>query len=233
VETILIAENDRFQTQCIRAALGREGYRVITARSAESVLGLMDGERADLLIMNTSLPGAGTGLCRTIRERSSIAILLVSASGSEEEMVAGLNQGADDFMFRPFPAEVLLARVRAHLRRRAFLGARQRQPQPQLISYGSVVMDLNERTASLGGRELVLTPLESSLLGRLLKSPETFLASEELFETVWGTSSLGDRRTLYVHLFKLRKKLEEVSAGRYTIASERGRGYRLHVRVPV
>lgn len=216
-ETVLVVDDEAVSRDLIRPYLEAEGFAVLEARHGAEALELLRRGGVDLVLLDVMLPGEdGFSVLRQLRSFSDIPVIMLTARRDEPYRIAGLRQGADDYVVKPFsPAEVV-ARAAANLRR-----ARDAS-SPDQIQIGGLVVDLASRTASADGEDISLTRREFDLLAALSKRPGRVLTRETLLQLVWGTDYLTPK-TVDVHVSTLRKKLGDA----VTIASVRGVGYRL------
>jgi len=214
---VLIVEDEAAIAEPLAEGLLREGFeveRVETGRSALEATG------ADLVLLDVGLPDLdGFSVCRELRSRSSVPIIMVTAKGEEVDRVVGLELGADDYIVKPFGFRELLARIRAVTRRTS-----EREPT-RATRVGSLELDIRGRRARVDGRELDLTPKEFDLLALLAREPGAVVSRATILQEVWQTTWFGSAKTIDVHVAGLRKKLGDPS----WIETVRGVGLRLHV----
>ncbi len=221
VTRVLIVDDDHAVLSGLRRALALEGYAVLTAEDGESGLTTADSEKPDLVVLDVMLPGIdGLTVCQRLRNISSAPILMLSAKDTTTDRVAGLNQGADDYLVKPFALDELLARVRALLRRS------QPAEPADYLEFENVVLDLKTREASRGGKTLRLTPREYELLHCFIRHAKQALTREQLCQQVWGYAFEGESNFIDVAVKELRKKLEAERQSRI-IHTIRGYGYAL------
>ena len=215
--TILLVEDEEDIASLVRTYLERDGFRVVWA--ARGVDGLLELERHDirLVILDLQLPDAdGFDLCRAIRQRSRLPIVMVTARDEEIDRITGLELGADDYVTKPFSPRELVARVRAVLRRA------EPDSEGDLTVVGDVSVDQAGRSVSVAGSPVELTGMEFDLLAFLLAHPGIVMTRERLLERVWGLSFPGGTRTVDVHVAQLRRKLDRPEL----IRTVRGSGYK-------
>ena len=215
--TILLVEDEEGIASLVRTYLERDGFRVVWA--ACGVDGLLELERHDirLVILDLQLPDAdGFDLCRAIRQRSRLPIVMVTARDEEIDRITGLELGADDYVTKPFSPRELVARVRAVLRRA------EPDSEGDLTVVGDVSVDQAGRSVSVAGSPVELTGMEFDLLAFLLAHPGIVMTRERLLERVWGLSFPGGTRTVDVHVAQLRRKLDRPEL----IRTVRGSGYK-------
>ncbi|SDK25213.1 two-component system, OmpR family, response regulator RegX3 [Cryobacterium psychrotolerans] len=223
---ILLVEDERSLSEPLSFILEREGYEVSVAEDGPSAIREFDRAGADVILLDLMLPGIpGTEVCREIRTRSAVPIIMLTAKDSEVDIVVGLELGADDYMTKPYSTRELLARIRAVLRRHADL-VDERDKAPDVLSAGTVEMDL-ERHAVMVSGELVNMPLkEFELLEFLLRNAGRVLTRGQLIDRVWGTDYFGDTKTLDVHIKRIRSRIEAVPSQPVMLVTVRGLGYR-------
>jgi DNA-binding response OmpR family regulator len=223
--TILLVEDEEDIATLVRTYLEQDGFDVIWApRGVEGLLAL---ERNDicLAILDLQLPDAdGLDLCRAIRERSRLPIVIVTARDEEIDRITGLELGADDYVTKPFSPRELVARVHAVLRR-----AEPAAEGVDVVSGGDVVLERGGRTVTVAGRPVELTSMEFDLLSFLLDHPGFVMSRERLLEQVWGMEFAGGTRTVDVHVAQVRKKLGRPGL----IRTVRGSGYKSSPPTPV
>jgi DNA-binding response OmpR family regulator len=213
---ILLVEDEDSIAEPLAAALRREGYVVDRAATGGAALA---ADAADLVLLDLRLPDIdGLDICRRLRERSTVPIIIVSARGEEPDRVVGLELGADDYVVKPFGARELIARIRAVTRR-----THERGEAGRPLRVGELEVDERARRARLRGRELGLTPKEFDLLAALARDPGAAVSRRRLLEEVWETSWYSSSKTIDVHVAGLRRKLGDPG----WIETVRGVGFRL------
>jgi two-component system response regulator RegX3 len=221
--TILLVEDEESIVTPLVEALRREGFDTAVSTTAAGSLEAFERARPDLVLLDVMLPDAsGFEVCRELRGRSRVPIIMLTARGEEADRVAGLELGADDYVVKPFSARELVARVRAVLRR-AEAGGRQAEGVTEI---GQLVVDPARRSASFRGEELVLSRKEFDLLRLLVESAGSVVTRERLLEEVWDTNWFGSTKTLDVHVSGLRKKLADDPTEPRYIHTVRGVGFR-------
>jgi two-component system response regulator RegX3 len=217
---VLIVEDEDAIAEPLAEGLVREGYAVERAATGAQALAAGGNAEVDVVLLDLRLPDMdGYTVCRELRARSDVPIIIVSARGEEVDRIVGLELGADDFLVKPFGFGELLARIRAVTRR---AGARS-GPQATAAEIGGLEVDARTRRAHLAGRELMLTPKEFDLLALFASDPGAVLTRERILASVWDTSWFGPTRTIDVHVAALRKKLGSPA----WIETVRGVGFRL------
>jgi DNA-binding response OmpR family regulator len=220
----LIIEDDRNTAALISLYLKREGFNVLTADNGESGLSMAEKRKPDIVILDLMLPKVdGWEVCRSLRQRSDVPVIMLTARGEEVDKVSGLTLGADDYVVKPFSPRELVARVHAVLRRasRSDIGKKQR------LSIGDVLLDLEKHQLGMRGRPIAVTPHEFALLQTLMSSPGRSFTRGELLNRLYpqGDATVIER-VVDVHIGKLRQKIEtDPSAPKY-ILTVRGVGYR-------
>jgi DNA-binding response OmpR family regulator len=219
---ILVVDDDPDLLALVAFALTNAGYAVVKAADAGPALAAFDRELPNLVLLDINLPsGSGFDVCRSIRDRSQVPVMMLTARGEEEDLVRALELGADDYLTKPFSPRTLLARVRALLRRAGIESA-------DTLTAGAVSLDLEAQTLAFAdGASLRLTRLETRLLQILIAQGGHVVTTERLLAHVWGHRGSGDRQLLKQLVHRLRQKLERASAGNDPLQTEPGVGYRL------
>ena len=222
---VLVVDDDPTVAEVVLEYLRRDGFEAAHAQDGLAALALAATAPPDLVVLDLMLPGIdGLEVCRRLREqRPDLPVVMLTARGEEEDRIAGLEVGADDYVVKPFSPRELALRVRSVLRRSEQL---HQVPTPgSLIVDGDLALDTAARTATLGGADLALTAREFDLLGYLMVHPGRALRREELLRDVWGWE-FGDQSTVTVHVRRLREKIEPEPATPTRIATVWGVGYR-------
>jgi two-component system KDP operon response regulator KdpE len=220
---ILVVEDEPDIRRFVRMSLASEGHEVFEADTVQRALIEAGTRRPDLLVLDLGLPdGDGIGLIRDLRSWSDARILILSARSREDEKIAALDAGADDYLVKPFGCGELLARVRVQLRHRA---ARGPSGETQ-VQFGEVAVDLIRRLVTRAGEVLHLTPIEYRLLTHLLTQPDRVVTHRQLLLAVWGPGHDEDAHYVRVHMANLRKKVEGGTTGPKHLLTETGVGYR-------
>lgn len=221
---ILLVEDDPEIRRFVRWALQDQGLYVAEAEGVRRGLIEAGTRRPDLVVLDLGLPdGDGSDFIRDLRGWSEVPVIVLSARGSEADKIAALDAGADDYLVKPFGAGELLARVRAHLRRRAQAAATGSRAT---LDFGGVHVNLMHRTVSRHGQPLHLTPIEYRLLTYLAAHPNCVLTHRQLLAAVWGPSHVEDAHYLRVYMAQLRRKLEDDPSQPRHLRTETGVGYR-------
>ena len=220
-ERVLLVEDDRALREVTAHHLAEAGHDVEAVGDGEAALAAFDHRRAAVVVLDLMLPGrSGLDVCRELRTRCATpGVVMITARGSEADMVTGLDAGADDYVVKPFAPRVLLARIAALIRRLGGAAPVQR--------WGDIVVDGDARRAVVGGAPLPLTPTELALLGVLVAAPGRVFSRRELLERVFATSHDGYARNVDCHVTRLRRKLEAAGLTPAPIHNVRGAGYRL------
>lgn len=223
---VLLVEDDLDLAEPLREELSQEGFSVLHARTGREGLQLLQREPVDVAVLDVMLPDVdGFSVCREMRARSDVPILMLTARGHELDRVTGLEVGADDYVTKPFSFRELVARLRAMLRRRQL--DRGAAPDPgDRITVGEITVDRLARRVWRAGRVVELRQREFQLLEVLISHAGRALSRRELLDRVWGTDWVGDPRTLDVHIRWLREKLEDDPSRPRYIHTVRGYGYR-------
>ena len=220
---VLVVEDDQGIRDVLRVLLGTEKYRVVEAETAERAQIEARSHKPDLMLVDLGLPdGSGLDVIRNVREWSSLPVIVLSARTMEEQKIAALDAGADDYITKPFSAPELLARVRAALRRNVKSGDQKRS-----LRMGEVFIDLTLREARGIQDEIHLTPLEYRVIECLARHTGMIVRQDQLIREVWGPDRIGDTRSLRVCIKNLRNKLEPDPRRPKYIITEAGLGYRL------
>jgi two-component system KDP operon response regulator KdpE len=220
----LLVEDDPNIVDLVRSNLAIRGFDTVVSTGGRDTLRLLETEEPDIVLLDLMLPEAdGFDLCRQIRERSAVAVIVVSARGGERDKVTALNMGADDYMTKPFSVEELLARITATLRRtRAGSGP---EPGPPVITVGDVVIDLTNQQVTRAGQPVHLTPTEFALLRELVINRGKLLSHAHLLRRVWGHGYQTETEYVRVYVRRLRAKLESDDGEPLILTAPRA-GYR-------
>ena len=221
---ILVVEDEVSFSDPLSYLLRKEGYEVAVAETGPEALDDFDRQGADLVLLDLMLPGlSGTEVCRALRQRSTVPVIMLTAKDSEIDKVVGLEIGADDYVTKPYSSRELLARIKAVLRR----GQEPEDLLPATIEAGPVRMDVERHTVTVGGQPTPLPLKEFELLEMLLRNTGRVLTRMQLIDRVWGSDYVGDTKTLDVHVKRLRAKIEpDPSVPKYLV-TVRGLGYKL------
>ncbi|GAA0248726.1 response regulator transcription factor [Saccharothrix mutabilis subsp. mutabilis] len=221
--SVLLVEDDEHIRQALGLALGDEGFTVTDAVSGEAALDLLTREDPDVVLLDLMLPGVdGLEVCRTLRARGDLPIIIVTARADASDVIAGLEAGADDYVTKPLMASVLAARIRALLRRR---GAADRTDE--VLRVGELEVRPEVGRVYRGGVEVHLTRTEFRLLVELVSAAGRIVTREQLLQKVWGYDYYGDTRLLDVHIRRLRRKVEPDPDDPTLVRTVRGAGYQV------
>jgi DNA-binding response OmpR family regulator len=222
---ILLVDDEQSIQTLLSYPLRKDGYHVTSALDGSEALQRFEDGRFDLVILDLMLPRLdGVEVCRQLRSRSQVPIIMLTAKGSETDKVAGLEVGADDYITKPFSMREFRSRVKAALRRSRMGGA---EPDDEgAIESGELRIDFDRRMVTLRDAEIGVTYVEFEILGALARSPGRVLTRETLLEHVWGDSEYRDPRTVDVHIRHLREKLEQDPKQPEFLFTVRGVGYR-------
>jgi len=226
MKTILIIEDDKSIAELQRDYLEIEGFLVELALTGEEGLNkALNDDQVDLILLDLMLPGVdGFHICKTVRDKKDIPILMVSAKKEDIDKIRGFGLGADDYIVKPFSPSELVARVKAHISRYERLISKE--PQKAMVSYRGLSMDIESRRVYVNNREVMLTVKEFDLLLFLAMHPDHVFSKEQLFEQIWGLDSFGDISTVTVHIRKIREKIELDASHPQYIETIWGAGYR-------
>jgi len=223
VTRVLVVEDEESISDPLSYLLKQEGFEVAVAGTGPEALAEFDRSGADIVLLDLMLPGLpGTEVCRALRIRGSVPVIMLTARDSEVDKVVGLELGADDYVTKPFSARELVARVRAVLRR----GSEPDEPATTALEAGPVRMDVERHVVTVGGGEVQLPLKEFELLELLLRNAGRVLTRGQLIDRVWGADYVGDTKTLDVHVKRLRAKVEPDPGRPRHLVTVRGLGYK-------
>ena len=220
---ILLVEDEPSFHEALSYQLNREGYEVSVAETGDDGLALFERDGADLVLLDLMLPGTpGTEVCRRLRARSRVPIIMLTAKDGEVDKVVGLELGADDYVTKPYSVRELVARIRAVLRR----GEEGDTSSDALVVAGPVRMDVDRHVVTVGGQQVALPLKEFELLELLVRNADRVLTRGQIIDRVWGADYVGDTKTLDVHVKRLRSKVEPHPSRPRHIVTVRGLGYK-------
>ncbi len=220
---ILVVEDEESFSDALSFMLKREGFEVTVAADGNVAVSEFDANGADLVLLDLMLPGiSGTEVCKNIRSKSNVPIIMVSAKDGEIDKVLGLELGADDYVTKPFSSRELLARVRAVLRRHGEVD----ELVPLVVEAGPVRMDVDRHVVTVRGTSVPMPLKEFDLLEMLVRNSGRVMTRGQLIDRVWGADYVGDTKTLDVHVKRLRAKIEEDPANPVHLVTVRGLGYK-------
>ena len=220
---VLVVEDEESFSDALSFMLRKEGFEVGVAATGTDAVAQFDQQGADVVLLDLMLPGmSGTEVCRNLRQRSNVPIIMVTAKDGEVDKVVGLELGADDYVTKPFSSRELVARIRAVMRRTG-------EPEellPAVLEAGPVRMDVERHLVSVNGAQVNLPLKEFELLELLLRNAGRVLTRGMLIDRVWGSDYVGDGKTLDVHVKRLRAKIEADPAAPVHLVTVRGLGYK-------
>lgn len=221
---VLIVEDEESLADPLAYLLRKEGFETTVVADGPSALAAFDRTGADIVLLDLMLPGmSGTDVCKQLRARSTVPVIMVTARDSEIDKVLGLELGADDYVTKPYSARELIARIRAVLRR----GAEAEDIGDTVLESGPVRMDIERHIVSVDGEQIALPLKEFDLLEYLMRNKGRVLTRGQLIDRVWGADYVGDTKTLDVHVKRLRAKIESDPANPVRLVTVRGLGYKL------
>ena len=223
---VLIVEDEESFSDALSFQLRREGFEVDVAANGNDGLTAFERSGADIVLLDLMLPGlSGTEVCRALRARSTVPIIMVTARDAEVDKVVGLELGADDYVTKPFSSRELIARIRAVMRR----GGEPEELLTSAIEAGPVRMDVERHVVCVGGEPVAMPLKEFDLLELLLRNAGRVLTRGQLIDRVWGSDYVGDTKTLDVHVKRLRAKIEPDPPNPKYLVTVRGLGYKFEV----
>lgn len=221
--TVLVVDDEPIVREVVVRYLAREGHQTLEAADGDAARGAIERADPDLVVLDVMLPGTdGLELCRWIRARSQLPVIMLTARGEEADRIVGLELGADDYVTKPFSPRELAARVRSVLRR-----ATSTSPAAERLTFGDVELERGTREARKGGVEVRLTAKEFDLLWFLASHPRRVFSRDQLMASVWGYTAALDTGTVTVHVRRLREKVEENPSEPMYLETVWGVGYRL------
>ncbi|TVY02336.1 response regulator transcription factor [Cohnella terricola] len=226
--SILVVDDEREITELISLYLEKEGYDVLTSDNGIEAIRIAEALIPDLIVLDVSLDRMdGIEVCRTLRQGvcADVPILFLSCKSEDQDIIRGLSEGGDDYITKPFSPSQLVARIQAHIRRRR-TRERSTEDQTALLSFPGLDIDFRSMEVRMGDELIFLSAKEFELLTVLARNPNKVFPLEELYQRVWQSDSMGDTRTLMVHVSNLRKKMEPDPARPRWIQTVRGFGYR-------
>jgi two-component system response regulator RegX3 len=222
---ILVVEDEESLSEAIAFLLSKEGFEVEIASTGPAAIEKFELNGADLILLDLMLPGlSGTEVCRQIRTKSSVPIIMLTAKDSEIDKVVGLELGADDYVTKPYSSRELIARIRAVLRRGELL---ESNTEVGVLTVGPVRLDIDRHIITVNGLPVSLPLKEFELLEFLMRNSGRVLTRLQLIDRVWGSDYVGDTKTLDVHIKRLRAKIEKDPANPEFIQTVRGMGYKM------
>jgi two-component system response regulator RegX3 len=223
VTRLLVIEDEPSISEPLAYMLEKEGFEVAVAETGPAGVEEFDRSGADLVLLDMMLPGlSGTDVCKALRQKTNVPIIMLTARDSEVDKVVGLELGADDYVTKPFSHRELLARIRAVLRRRS----EPEEPASTALEVGPVRMDVDRHRVTVSGQSVQLPLKEFELLELLLRNAGRVLTRQQLIDRVWGADYVGDTKTLDVHVKRLRAKVEPEPKSPKHLLTVRGLGYK-------
>jgi len=224
VTRVLVVEDEESFSDALSYMLRKEGFEVAVAATGPDAIAEFDRSGADLVLLDLMLPGLpGTEVCRLLRQRSTVPVIMLTAKDSEVDKVVGLELGADDYVTKPFSSRELVARIRAVLRR---AGEGPEELITGTVEAGPVRLDSERHVVTVNGREVPMPLKEFDLLELLLRNSGRVLTRMQIIDRVWGSDYVGDTKTLDVHVKRLRSKIEADPANPTHLLTVRGLGYK-------
>ena len=223
---VLIVEDEDSFSEAMSFMLRKEGFEVSVANNGALAIEEFDRTGADIVLLDLMLPGlTGTEVCREIRKRSNVPVIMVTAKDSEIDKVVGLELGADDYVTKPFSSRELIARIKAVLRR----AGTEIEDASDILELGAVRIDVERHIVSVEGQQVKLPLKEFDLLLMLMRNAGRVLTRGQLIDRIWGSDYVGDTKTLDVHIKRLRAKIEKDPANPIHLMTVRGLGYKFDV----
>ena len=220
---VLVIDDEKPIAEILKYNLENEGFSVLVAYDGEEALRLAFLEKPDIILLDIMLPRIdGFSVCKQIRQKLDVPIIMLTARESEIDKIMGLELGADDYVTKPFSVRELIARIKATLRR-----VKMQKKTPEIIICGELVLDLGKMELKKGQRHIELTYREFNLMAFLMKNAGYVFSREKLLEEVWGYDYIGDVRTVDVAVRRLREKIEDDPGNPYYLCTKRGAGYYL------
>ena len=227
---ILIVEDEASFSEALAFLLGKEGFIVDTAATGSEALAKFESDNFGLILLDLMIPEvSGIEVCRTIRTKSQVPIIMLTAKDTEIDKVVGLELGADDYVTKPYSKNELIARIRAVLRRHNGGESVLSQGEAGVLAVANIRMDIDRHQVSVAGQPISLPLKEFELLEFLMRNPGRVLTRNQLIDRVWGSDYVGDTKTLDVHIKRLRAKVEKDPANPTLIQTVRGLGYKIEV----
>ena len=225
--TVFVVEDEESFIEALEIGLKRECFKVHVARDGAEALSMFDGVKPDIVLLDVMLPKlSGTDVCRELRKKSQVPIIMVSAKGSEIDTVVGLEVGADDYIVKPYRLRELVARIRAALRRSSLTPSKIDEVGFGTVRIGDISIDPQQHVVTVRGSVTKLPLKEFELLYVLIANAGRVMTRETLIDRVWGTDYYGDTKTLDVHIKRLRSKIEADPANPSKVVTIRGLGYK-------
>ena len=228
LEKIMVADDDQNICELLRLYLEKEQYTVVIANDGNEAIAKFNSENPALILLDIMMPGLdGWQVCREIRKKSNVPIIMITAKGETFDKVLGLELGADDYVVKPFDAKEIVARIKAVLRR--FSSGTQAENAVREVSYDKLVVNMTRYELKVDGKVVDTPPKELELLFHLASNPNRVYTRDQLLDEVWGFEYYGDSRTVDVHIKRLREKLEGVS-DQWCLKTVWGVGYKFETK---
>lgn len=223
--TILLVEDEAAYRDTLTFKLSRDGYDVVAVGNGQEAVDRFERARPDLVLLDLMLPGlSGTEVCRQIRQKSSVPVIMLTAKDSEIDKVVGLEIGADDYVTKPYSYRELVARIKAVLRRGA---AEEEDSRESTLRVGRVAMNTDRHEVAIDGEKAAMPLREFELLELFMRNPDRVLTRTQIIDRIWGPDYIGDTKTLDVHVKRLRSKIEVEPSKPTMLQTVRGLGYKL------
>ncbi len=223
--TILLVEDEPTYRETLAFNLERDGFTVIEADDGQKAILEFSSHNIDLVLLDLMLPKiSGVSVCKKIRQKSQVPIIMLTAKDSEMDKILGLELGADDYVTKPYSYQELLARVRALLRRATFTAD---YIEPLVLRVGELEMDIEAHEVHLGGNKITMPLREFELLQLFMKNPDRVLTRSQILDSIWGYDYIGETKTLDVHVKRIRSKIESDPADPKILVTVRGLGYKI------
>jgi two-component system response regulator RegX3 len=224
---VLVIEDEESFREALDFILTKEGFTVALAATGPDGVAAFEKENPDIILLDLMLPGmSGTEVCKTIRAKSQVPIIMLTAKDAEVDKVVGLEVGADDYVTKPFSTPELIARIRAVLRRG---NTEQIQSDEDVIEHGSIKLDISRHNVQVNGTAVAMPLKEFELLAYLMENAGRVLTRGQLMDRIWGSDYVGDGKTLDVHVKRLRSKVEVDPANPKLLHTVRGLGYKFEI----
>lgn len=225
--TVFVVEDEESFVEALVIGLRREGFNVEVARDGAEALANFDVAQPDIVLLDVMLPKvSGTDVCRELRKKSRVPIIMVSAKGAEIDTVVGLEVGADDYIVKPYRLRELVARIRAAIRRSALSNSNEQEMDSKTVVIGDVSIDPDQHVVTVRGKVVKMPLKEFELLHVLMANAGRVMTRESLIDQVWGSDYYGDTKTLDVHIKRLRAKVEPDQLNPARVVTIRGLGYK-------
>ena len=226
---VLVVDDDKNICELLRLYLEKEGYGVILAHDGEEAVVKFNALKPDIILLDIMLPGIdGWQVCREVRKKSSVPIIMITAKGDTFDKVLGLELGADDYIMKPFDSKELVARVKAVLRRYQPVKIEEPAPELKCVKYPDLIVNLSNYSVIYKDNPIDMPPKELELLYFLASSPNQVFTREQLLDHIWGYEYIGDTRTVDVHVKRLREKIKDNDS--WSLSTVWGIGYKFEVK---